>query len=166
MSDLVELLAQALQQWPCPECRGRKVLSFTRPPVPCPSCNGTGLHPTAAEALKPYFAEQARLAEQARQMEIDAKRDEDWERGVFEEEELMGVDEDELDLDEQARLATEDASLEWEHGLTLPGTMEGEPSPFDVDALRDIPIPRQVWLRARAAALEEGDAETEDDGLE
>lgn len=64
-------LRQALRQWQCPACGGRKVYmnrgfkkdgkrvegpvrvdgQFYNEEVPCTKCSGTGLHPIAYEAL-------------------------------------------------------------------------------------------------------------------
>lgn len=51
----VARLQAALLEWKCPSCGGTKVYRSGDPrtvPVPCKVCCGTGLHPTASEALK------------------------------------------------------------------------------------------------------------------
>jgi hypothetical protein len=182
--DMLEGMVAALQQWPCPECRGRKVIAFTKPPQACPVCLGTGIHPIALGALEPYYAEQARLAERQKQMDEDAKRDEAWERAAFEEEEVMGVDEDEIEQHAPNCMIWQiDAAASRGDGFPEPEDVactcglvarqnkhvddfSHPDEEIDVDALRDVPVSRQVWLRARAAALEEQANEIEDDGLE
>lgn len=57
---LLYLLVEALRQWLCPACGGKKIYihrgwrggTFVNEEVPCRKCNGTGLHPIAADALQ------------------------------------------------------------------------------------------------------------------
>jgi hypothetical protein len=83
MEALIEKMVAALQQWTCPNCQGAKIV--WRPGAqgmqhaPCSTCEGTGLHPAALEALKPYYAEQERLSAQQRSLAEDAAREMQWE---------------------------------------------------------------------------------------
>jgi DnaJ-class molecular chaperone len=56
---LIFRLVEALRQWLCPACGGKKTYTqrgwekhvFVNREVPCTKCNGTGLHPIAQEAI-------------------------------------------------------------------------------------------------------------------
>jgi hypothetical protein len=54
----LEIAKKALEQWKCSYCRGNKTVDYRAgkwahwETVPCPECNGSGLHKVAQQALK------------------------------------------------------------------------------------------------------------------